>query len=162
MTSTPEPFRIAIVHGPNLNLLGEREPGIYGASSLAEIEAALQDRATELGAQLTCFQSNVEGELINFLHSVRARGDRPHDGVLLNAGAYAHTSLAIADAVRSIQPLPVVEIHLSNTTSRESIRHDAWTGAACLARVEGFGAHSYQVGLWGLVEHLRAQSAGVR
>jgi 3-dehydroquinate dehydratase-2 len=137
-------LRIVVLHGPNLHRLGKREPHLYGMATLADVDAAVARAGAELGLTVNCFQSNHEGALIDAL------GTGADDGVagfLLNAGAFAHTSLALADAVRSIAPVPVVEVHLTNTVARE---RDAVVGAACAGRVEGFGLDSYLLGLRGL------------
>jgi 3-dehydroquinate dehydratase-2 len=131
-----------VLHGPNLSALGTREPAVYGRTTLREIDAALRVEGRRLGLRVRSRQSNHEGVLIDeLLASPRAAA-----GVLLNAGAYAHTSLALADAVRAIA-IPVVEVHLSNTAAREQARHAAPVGAACVGRIEGFGPHSYLLGL---------------
>lgn len=153
-------MRILALHGPNLNLLGQREVALYGTASLPEIDEALRRRARELDVALDILQSNHEGVLLDALHAARPLGDAPADGVLLNAGAFSHTSLALADAVRGIAPLPVVEVHLTNTASRDAPRRRSLLGAACWARVEGFGAGSYLLALEGLVAHLRAADTG--
>lgn len=142
-----------VLHGPNLGHLGRREPERYGRESLADLDARIARHGTDLGVEVECRQSNHEGDLIDWLL------EEGVDGVLLNAGAFAHTSLAIADAVRAIAPVPVIEVHLTNTVAREAIRHAAVVGAACAARVEGFGGDSYLVGLEGLVRLLRTAPA---
>lgn len=152
-------LRILVLHGPNLNWLGRREPEIYGAQTLDDIHRKLASAAQTLGVRLHTHQSNHEGALIDKLQSAGSVDDELVDGVLLNPGALAHYSLALADAVRSIRPIPVIEVHLSNTAAREEYRNKAVVGAACVARVEGFGANSYLVGLHGLVTHLRADDA---
>ncbi|MFZ9889351.1 MAG: type II 3-dehydroquinate dehydratase [Myxococcota bacterium] len=139
-------MRVLVLHGPNLNLLGRREPVLYGTSSLADVDASLGQVAATLGCAVRCEQSNHEGELIDFLHGALDE----FDGVLLNAGAYSHTSLALADAVRAIAPLPVVEVHLTNCAQRGGERAHSVVGAACLGRIEGFGTHSYVLGLHAL------------
>jgi len=143
---------IRVIHGANLRLLGHREPERYGTTTLAQIDAALARRAESLGVALVTEATEHEGRIIELLHECLL-GPRKADGVLLNAGAYAHTSLAIADAVRSVAPVLVVEVHLTNTAARAS--RPAVVGEACLARVEGFGARSYGVALEGLVAHLK-------
>jgi 3-dehydroquinate dehydratase-2 len=143
--------RVLVLHGPSLGRLGRREPTVYGTQSLGDVDAALVAAGLKLGVEVVCRQSNHEGLLIDHL---LAADDDGFGGVLLNAGAYAHSSLAIADAVRAIAPLPVIEVHLSNTAAREPARHPAVVGAACRARVEGFGAGSYVVALRGLFDLL--------
>lgn len=142
-----------VLHGPNLGHLGRREPERYGRESLAELDARIRRHGADLGVEVECRQSNHEGDLIDWLL------EEGVDGVLLNAGALAHTSLAVADAVRAIAPVPVIEVHLTNTVGREAIRRAAVVGAACAARVEGFGGDSYLVGLEGLVRLLRTAPA---
>lgn len=142
-------MKVLVLHGPSLNLLGRREPALYGAKTLEEIDAEIRALARERGVDVTCKQSNHEGELIDRLH--RALDGEVH-GVLMNPGAYAHTSLALADAVRAIAPLPVIEVHLTNTAARGGERVTSLVGAACLARVEGFGWRSYIVGLRALID----------
>lgn len=141
-------MKVLVLHGPNLNLLGRREPQLYGTKTLEAIDAELRALASELGVSVSCKQSNHEGELIDRLHrALDGVGPDPVQGVLLNAGAYAHTSLAVADAVRAVEPLPVIEVHLTNTAARGVERASSPVGAACAARVEGFGWRSYLVAL---------------
>jgi 3-dehydroquinate dehydratase-2 len=141
--------RILVLHGPNLNLLGAREPDIYGRATLAEIDAALAVRAEAAGVAVECHQSNHEGALIDLLHGAMGRCR----GVVLNPGGYTHTSVALRDAVAAIG-VPVVEAHLSNTDAREPFRRRSLVGAVCLGRVMGFGARSYFLALDALIEHL--------
>lgn len=138
-------MNVLVLNGPNLNVLGEREPEIYGTVGLPEIEAALEPVAAELGAILEWFQSNHEGRLIDRLQERTGWAD----GALLNAGALTHTSYALADAVRAF-PGPVVEVHLSNVQAREAWRRRSVIAAACLGGVFGFGADSYRVALLAL------------
>ena len=145
---------ILVLHGPNLSRLGKREPAVYGTTTLAEIDARLIALGAELGARVTTLQSNPEGALIDRILGAADEGPGRADGILMNAGAYAHTSIAIADAVRSVAPLPVVEVHLSNTLAREAFRHAAPLGAAARGRVEGFGPLSYELGLRALLSLL--------
>jgi 3-dehydroquinate dehydratase II len=147
--SAPRPPRILVVSGPNLNLLGSREPDVYGHATLAQIEADLQRRAAAVGATVTTFQSNVEGELVTRLQ--QARGEV--DGLLVNFGGYTHTSVALRDALLAVG-LPAVEVHLSNLHRRETFRRRSLTAAACVGVVMGFGANSYVVGLEALLLHL--------
>lgn len=141
----PRRPRLLVLHGPNLNLLGRREPGVYGAATLAELDASLRALADELGVDLTIRQSNHEGELIDWLHAARF-GDAPQDGVVFNPGGLTHTSVALADAVRAVS-IPVVEVHLSNLYARESFRHASVTGVACAGVVMGLGHASYLLAL---------------
>jgi 3-dehydroquinate dehydratase-2 len=139
------PKRIVVIHGPNLNLLGTREPRIYGAETLEEINRRLVEAAGKLGAVCECFQSNVEGELVSAVQ--RAMGA---DGVVLNAGAYTHYSLALRDAVAAIDA-PVVEVHLSNVHARETFRHVSVVAPVCRGVIAGFGADSYLLALRALL-----------
>lgn len=150
-------MHILVLHGPNLNLLGRREPTLYGSATLADVGALLEGVAAELGCTVHCEQSNHEGVLIDLLHAALDQAD----GVLLNAGAFAHTSLALADAVRSIAPLPVVEVHLTNCAQRGGERALSVVGAACVGRIEGFGARSYTLALRALHELLGSRIEGV-
>lgn len=134
---------IFVLNGPNLNLLGTREPEIYGRHTLADIDASLAKRAAELGVAVDCRQSNHEGDLVNWLHEARATGAK---AVLLNAGAYTHTSVALHDAIKAIQ-LPVIEVHLSNPHTREEFRHKSYIGMAAKGTIAGFGAKSYLIAL---------------
>lgn len=147
-------LRILCLSGPNLQLLGRREPEIYGTQTLADVHVALHARAQTLGATLTCRQSNHEGVLLDWI----AETDGAFDGLLLNAGAYTHTSLALHDALRAV-PVPCIEVHLSNPEAREDYRHVSRVAGACLAKVAGFGARSYELALDGLVAHLRDRRA---
>ncbi|MGK2960723.1 MAG: type II 3-dehydroquinate dehydratase [Gemmatimonadaceae bacterium] len=142
-------MRIAVVNGPNLNLLGTREPDIYGTATLADIEMRLREIAPELGAELTFTQLNGEGEIVEAVHALRGRCD----GALVNAGAYSHTSLAIRDALAGIA-LPFVEVHLTNIYAREPARRHSVLSDAAVAVVCGFGADSYELALRGLARKL--------
>jgi 3-dehydroquinate dehydratase II len=142
--------RVAVVSGPNLNLLGRREPEIYGSETLAGIEARLRRLADELATELETFQSNGEGELIDY---IQRSADRV-DGFLVNAGGYTHTSVALRDALVGVGR-PFVEVHLSNPYGRESFRHQSLLTDRALGAVVGFGADSYLLGLRGLVARLR-------
>jgi 3-dehydroquinate dehydratase II len=146
--------RIRVVHGPNLNLLGTREPELYGRGSLAEVNAALAGLARELGAEVLCFQSNHEGALVD--HIQREAADA--HGFLVNAGAYTHTSLALADALVGVAR-PFVEVHLSNVFAREAYRHHSYLAPRAVGVVCGFGVGSYLLGLRGLVEYLNGSAA---
>lgn len=141
--------RIAVVHGPNLNLLGTREPGIYGAKTLEQINGELVVEATRLGVALDCFQANSEGAIVDHLHACMGRVD----GVVINAAAYTHYSVAIRDAIAAIK-LPVVEVHLSNIHKREEFRHVSVIAPVCVGQISGFGAHSYILGLQALLQIL--------
>ncbi len=139
-------MRIALLNGPNLNLLGVREPAVYGTRTLAEIEASLAQVAGTLGCTLTCVQKNGEGELIDAIHALRGQCD----GAIINAGAYSHTSLAIRDAFSSVS-VPFVEVHLSNIYAREPERRHSMLAPGAKAVLVGFGAAGYELALRGLV-----------
>lgn len=137
------PGRVLVLYGPSLNLLGRREPELYGHRTLEDLNRLLEAEARRLGLIVECIHSNHEGALIDALHGALEGAD----GVILNAGGYAHTSVALADAVRAIAPIPVIEVHLTNTASREPWRHPAVVGAACQRRIEGFGFDAYRLAL---------------
>ena len=145
-------MHLLLLNGPNLNLLGQREPGIYGHSTLSMIEADLKKEAEAAGAELTCFQSNFEGALVDKIHAAMGSVH----GILINAGAYTHTSIALRDALAGVA-IPYVELHLSNTHARESFRHQSFLASGAVGVVCGFGAMSYSLALQGLLQHLRAQ-----
>lgn len=134
---------IFVLNGPNMNLLGLREPEIYGSDTLDDIAGLLEDRARELDLKIDMRQSNHEGHLIDWLHEAQASGAR---AVILNAAAYTHTSLALHDAIKSIRT-PVIEVHLSNPHKREDFRHESWVGRAARGTIAGFGALSYLLAL---------------
>ncbi|HLO87779.1 MAG TPA: type II 3-dehydroquinate dehydratase [Nostocaceae cyanobacterium] len=143
---------ILVLHGPNLNLLGQREPGIYGSLTLAEINRFLAEEATKLEAQVVAVQSNHEGVLVDKIHEALGQ----HQGILINAGAYTHTSVALRDAIAAVK-LPTVEVHLSNIYRREDFRHHSYIAPVVIGQISGFGAQSYLLGLQALVHHLRSQ-----
>jgi len=134
---------VYVLNGPNLNLLGLREPEIYGSDTLDDIAARLEDRARELGLTVELRQSNHEGHLVDWLHEAQAEGAK---AVLLNAGALTHTSLALYDAIRAIRT-PVIEVHLSNPHAREAYRHKSFVGMAAKGSIAGFGAYGYELAL---------------
>ena len=142
-------MRIAVIHGPNLRLLGLREPEVYGSSTLAGIDASLRALAVELGVEVEIFQSNHEGEILDFLEEVRSRVD----GILINPGGLTHTSISLRDGLVGIG-LPVVEVHLSNPAARERFRHRSFVAPIALATVAGFGENSYLLGFRGLTARL--------
>lgn len=134
---------VYVLNGPNLNLLGLREPEIYGHDTLDDIAGRLEDRAAALGLEIDLRQSNHEGHLVDWLHEAQEQGAR---AVLLNAGAFTHTSVALYDAIRSIRT-PVIEVHLSNPHAREAFRHKSYVGMAAKGSIAGFGATSYLLAL---------------
>ncbi len=136
-------MRVLVLHGPNLNLLGTREPEVYGTATLADIDRMVAERAAALGATVSCLQSNHEGVLIDALHAAGA-GDA--DAVVLNAGGFTHTSVALRDAVGALQ-IPVVEVHLSNTAAREAFRHRSLLAPVAIGTIQGFGPTSYVLGV---------------
>ena len=145
-------MRIAVLNGPNLNLLGTREPALYGRESLADVERALRDVANEIGAELEFAQRNGEGEIIDLIHSLRGR----IDGVVINAGAYTHTSIAIRDALTAIA-VPYVEVHVTNVYAREPERRHSMLASAAVGVIAGLGAYGYELALRGLTRSLAAR-----
>jgi len=140
---------VLILNGPNLNLLGTRQPEVYGKTTLADVEALCAAEAARLGLDMQFAQSNHEGALIDLIHQARGK----HDGIVLNAGAYTHTSIALMDAIASVE-LPVVEVHLSNIHARESYRHTSYIAAVALGQICGFGAHGYVLALQALQQRV--------
>ncbi|MEL6494266.1 MAG: type II 3-dehydroquinate dehydratase [Cyanobacteria bacterium J06623_7] len=141
---------LLVIHGPNLNLLGLREPEIYGAITLAQIDDLLRLDAAKLQVRIDCLQSNHEGVLVDAIHKARSK----HQGILINAGAYTHTSVAIRDALSGVA-LPTVEVHLSNIYTREDFRHHSYIAPIAVGQISGFGADSYRLGLQALVNYLQ-------
>ena len=142
-------MKILILHGPNLNLLGTREPEVYGSMSLDDINNKVIELGKELGVEIKCLQSNHEGALIDALHDARTWAN----GVVFNPGGYTHTSIALRDAISAIV-IPVVEVHLSNVYAREEFRHVSMISAVCKGKITGFGWRSYLLGLRALVDIL--------
>ena len=141
---------VLVLHGPNLNLLGSREPEIYGSTTLSEVNARLARFAAECGVDLATFQSNAEHELIERIHQAAADGT---DWILINPAAFTHTSIALRDALSAVG-LPFVEIHLSNPDGREAFRHQSWFSDLAVGTISGFGADSYLLGLQAVINRV--------
>lgn len=141
--------KILLLHGPNLNLLGTRQPEFYGSVTLEQINAMAVKYARQYGVELRAEQSNHEGDLVDILHVARNWSD----GVVFNAGAYTHTSVALRDAISAVE-LPVIEVHLSNVHARESFRHHSYLAPVCIGQIAGFGWRSYVLGIDALLGHL--------
>ena len=150
MAAKPQALNVGVLNGPNLNLLGRREPDVYGTTSLEQIDARLREIGQELDATVESLQSNVEGELIDAVH----RMSEHVDGFLVNAGGYTHTSVSLLDALLAVG-LPFVEVHLSNIHAREDFRHVSLLAPRAIGTIGGFGPLSYELGLRALVFHLR-------
>lgn len=145
--------RILVLHGPNLNLLGRREPEIYGHQTLADIDGMLEAAAKELGVAIDTFQSNHEGELIDRIQQAMAGESGEADGIVINPGGFTHTSVALRDALAGVS-LPVVEVHLSNVFAREAFRKESYVSPIALGVISGLGARGYRFALEALAEHL--------
>lgn len=143
-------MKILVINGPNLNMLGTREPEKYGTTTLEDIEKNLHAYSFELGIDIETFQSNHEGEIIDKIQS--ALGN--FEGILINPGAYTHTSIAIRDAISSVN-LPCVEVHMTNIYAREEFRHQSYISAVCVGHIVGFGGNVYKLGLKAICEHLK-------
>ena len=143
-------MKILVLHGPNLNLLGEREPEIYGRTTLAEIDTRLREQASARGASVDTFQSNHEGALIDRIQAAR----RTHQGIIVNPGGLTHSSVALRDALAATS-LPVVEVHLSNIYAREPFRHHSYVSGIALGQISGLGAKGYELALEALLDRLK-------
>lgn len=152
MSKKKSGFRILILHGPNLNLLGQRETGIYGRQTMQDINKALEKEAKALGITVKIVQSNHEGKIVDLIGKSRGK----FEGILINPAAYTHTSVAVRDALLACA-VPAVEVHLSNIYKREEFRQHSMTAPACVGQVAGFGMNSYLLGLRGLISSLEAQ-----
>jgi 3-dehydroquinate dehydratase II len=146
-------MKIAVINGPNLNLLGVREPEVYGKETLADVEKSLRGVATDIGAELEFIQRNGEGELIDAIHALRGKAD----GALVNAGAYSHTSLAIRDALAGAS-IPFVEVHITNIYAREPERHHSMLASAAVGVICGLGTYGYELALRGLARKLKTRA----
>ena len=145
---------VLVINGPNLNMLGRREPEVYGSQTLEDINQTLRSIAENLDVSLAFFQSNHEGALVDKVQDAL----NVHQGILINPGAYTHTSVAIRDAIAAVA-LPTVEVHLSNIHKREAFRHHSYIAPVAVGQISGFGADSYRIGLEGLVSYIRKDSA---
>ena len=153
----PKRIAILIIHGPNLQLLGSRQPAVYGKDDLAKINRQLREHATRLGAQVTVVQSNHEGEIVERI----GRAKRSYQALLINPAAYTHTSVAIRDAIEAAG-IPAVEVHLSNIYAREPFRHQSLIAPVCRGQVSGFGPTSYRLGLEAAIELARRSRQAAR
>jgi 3-dehydroquinate dehydratase-2 len=145
-------LKILVLHGPNLNLLGQREPEVYGRLTLETINQLISTEANHFGIQVNCFQSNYEGGLVEAIHNAIGT----YQGIIINAGAYTHTSLAIRDALSGVN-IPTVEVHLSNIYCREEFRHHSYIAPVAIGQISGFGAQSYILGLRALINYLQVK-----
>ncbi|TSE30465.1 type II 3-dehydroquinate dehydratase [Tepidimonas charontis] len=149
--------RVLVLNGPNLNLLGVREPSVYGADTLADLEARCREHGQRLGLEVECAQSNHEGVLIDHLHQWGALHRSGQAlGVVFNPGAYTHTSIALHDAIKGVAPMPVLEVHLSNVHAREAFRHHSWVAPVAAGSIIGFGADGYLLALDALARRAAA------
>ncbi len=146
-------MKISVINGPNLNMLGTREPSLYGNLTISDISKQIEIKADELGVEIELFQSNIEGEIVEKIHSLYDN----FDGFIINAAAYTHTSIAIRDAALSVS-LPFIEVHLSNVYKREPFRHKSYLADIALGVISGFGYLSYTLALEALVKHIKAQA----
>ena len=145
-------MKILVVNGPNLGLLGVREPEIYGRTTLADVENTLRQTAGKYGCDVEFLQSNHEGVIVDRLNAILL--DKPVDGIVINPAAYTHTSVAIADALRACSKVPAIEVHISNISSRESFRHESLTAPACIGMIAGLGVDGYEWALRALLKKL--------
>lgn len=143
-------MKILCLNGPNLNLLGTREPDKYGVYTLSDIEKEVSQKAKELNVEIDFYQNNIEGELVNKIQAAKGI----YDGIIINPAAYTHTSIAIRDAFLAVQ-IPAVEIHLSNIHKREEFRHKSFIAPVCIGQICGFGKNSYVLGLYAIVDYLK-------
>ncbi|EOU1703934.1 type II 3-dehydroquinate dehydratase [Clostridium perfringens] len=146
-------MKIMVINGPNLNLLGIREKEIYGAKDFNQVIDYIKEEGKELGLEVNCFQSNIEGEIINFIHNAYFK---KYDGIIINPGAYTHYSIAIYDALKGVE-IPTVEVHLSNIHKREEFRHKSVTAPACIGQISGFGEYGYIMAMNALKKHIKSK-----
>ncbi|XZH59250.1 type II 3-dehydroquinate dehydratase [Clostridium perfringens] len=146
-------MKIMVINGPNLNLLGIREKEIYGAKDFNQVIDYIKEEGKELGLEVNCFQSNIEGEIINFIHNAYFE---KYDGIIINPGAYTHYSIAIYDALKGVE-IPTVEVHLSNIHKREEFRHKSVTAPACIGQISGFGEYGYIMSMNALKNHIKSK-----
>ena len=144
-------MKILFLNGPNLNLLGTREPDKYGTQTLKDIEVYIKEEAKKLNIEVEFYQSNIEGELVNKIQEAK----NIYDGIVMNPAAYTHTSVAIRDAIFAVS-IPTVEIHISNIHTREEFRKTSLTAPACVGQITGFGINSYKLGLIAILDHLKS------
>lgn len=142
-------YKIAVIHGPNLNMLGMREPDVYGKKTMDDINHMLEEESKKLKIDLEFYQSNIEGEIIDFIQK-----KRNYNGIIINPGGYTHTSVAIRDAIASVK-ISAVEVHISNIHSREEFRKNSMIAPVCLGQISGFGPYSYILGLYALIDYLK-------
>lgn len=142
-------MKILCINGPNLNLLGTREPDKYGTVTLSQIEENVKSKAQELGIEVDFYQNNIEGEIVNTIQAAKGI----YDGIIINPAAYTHTSVAIRDAISAVV-IPSVEIHLSNIHTREEFRHKSFTAPVCIGQITGFGSYGYILALFAIVDYL--------
>ena len=146
-------MKIMVINGPNLNLLGIREKEIYGAKDFNQVIDYIKEEGKELGLEVNCLQSNIEGEIINFIHNAYFE---KYDGIIINPGAYTHYSIAIYDALKGVE-IPTVEVHLSNIHKREEFRHKSVTAPACIGQISGFGEYGYIMAMNSLKNHIKSK-----
>ena len=145
-------MKILVLHGPNLNILGTREPDKYGYTTLDDINNQLKELANEFKVEVECFQSNIEGEIVEKIQKAKNN----FDGIVINPAAYTHTSIALRDALQAVE-IPAVEVHLSNIHSREDFRKHSYLAPVCVGQISGFKSYSYSLGLMAIVNYLRAK-----
>ena len=146
-------MKIMVINGPNLNLLGVREKEIYGAKDFNQVIDYIKEEGKALGLEINCFQSNIEGKIINFIHNAYFE---KYDGIIINPGAYTHYSIAIYDALKGVE-IPTVEVHLSNIHKREEFRHKSVTAPACIGQISGFGEYGYIMAMNSLKNHIKSK-----